>query len=98
MEEGSYDGVVRVPPTLPPGVAACEGISRSSWFSKRVILRISSGADVGIGLCQSVDSGFVPETGGRPLGDDHVAILIAQTLDEDEIPLNWMFTLRAWPI
>ena len=46
MEDGSYDGIVRVPPTLPPGVAACEGISCALWFSKRVILRITSRADV----------------------------------------------------
>ena len=65
---------------------------------KHVTFKNTLGVDVGIGLCQSVDSKFVPETGGRPLGDDHVAILIAKPLNEDDIPLNWMFAFRAWLI
>lgn len=50
MGDESFDGGVRVPPTLSLGVAACEGIPRASWFSKRVILRNTVGVDVGVGL------------------------------------------------
>ena len=61
MEGGSYVVGARVPSSLRHGVAACEGIPCTSWFSKRVILRYASGYDVGIGLCHSVDSSLIPQ-------------------------------------
>jgi hypothetical protein len=33
-----------------------------------------------------------------PLVNDHVAVQIAESLMEDEVPSEWMFSMRAWHI
>ena len=33
-----------------------------------------------------------------PLGNDRVAIQIAESLVEDEVTSEWMFSMRAWHI
>ena len=73
-------------PTLPEGVRPCEGIPRESWSTRVVILTNEDGEDVARSICQSVDASVVVDTNGRPIGDDHVAVQIAKTLKEDEVP------------
>jgi hypothetical protein len=34
----------------------------------------------------------------RPLGDDHVVVQIAKSLSEEDVPSDWMFSMRAWHI
>lgn len=92
------NGVDFHPLVLPVGVSQYEGFGRSSWVSKRVTLLNEAGVDIARAVCQSVDLHVVPETGGRPLGSDHVCVQIAKSLVESEIPFGWIYYLRSWPI
>ena len=85
-------------PTLPEGVKACEGIPRESWSTRVVILTNEAGEDVARAICRSVDASVVVDTNGRPIGDDHVAVQIAKTLKEEEVPSGWMWSMHSWPI
>ena len=85
-------------PTLPEGVRACEGIPKESWSTRVVILTNEAGEDVARAICRSVDASVVVDTNGRPIGDDHVAVQIAETLKEDEVPSGWMWSMHSWPI
>ena len=85
-------------PTLPEGVRTCEGIPRESWNTRVVILTNEAGEDVARAICRSVDASVVVDTNGRPIGDDHVAVQIAETLKEEEVPSGWMWSMHSWPI
>jgi hypothetical protein len=54
--------------------------------------------DVARGICHSVKADLVIESYGMPLGNDRVAVQIAESLVEDEVPSKWMFSMRAWHI
>jgi hypothetical protein len=56
------------------------------------------GVDVAQGICHSVKADLVIDSDGMPLDNDHVAVQIAESLVEDEVPLEWMFSMRAWHI
>ena len=90
-----FDGRV---PTLPPGVAACEGLPRASWGTKCVTLTNEDGVEVAKGICHSIDVDFVVDMDGKSLGDDRVAIHIAESLCEAEVPSSWMWSMRSWHI
>jgi hypothetical protein len=85
-------------PMLPKGVAQCEDFGRPSWITKCVILTNESGMDVAQGICHSVNADFVIDSDGMRLGNDRVAVQIAESLVEDEVPSEWMFSMRAWHI
>jgi len=76
---GLDDFVVSIP-TLPPGVAHCDGIARSSWISKAVTLRNEAGEDVANGICRSAKLEHVINEDGTPLSVDRVAVQIAESL------------------
>jgi hypothetical protein len=80
---------IRVP-TLPPGVGPCEAVSRSSWITKCVTITNADGIDVANGICYSVDPKLMIDIDGYPLGDERVAIHIAEFLVEEEVPSVWM--------
>jgi len=48
------------------------------------------GMDVANKVCQNVDLEVVIDMDGKLLGDDRVAIQIAESLCEDVIPFGWM--------
>ena len=85
-------------PTLPEGVRPCEGNPRESWSTRVVILTNEAGEDVARAICRSVDASVVVDTNGRPIGDDHVAVQIAESLKEEEVPSGWMWSMHSWPI
>ena len=85
-------------PMLPDGVAQCEGVGRPSWITKYVTLTNESGVDVAWGICQSVNVDLVIDNNGMPLDNDRVAIQIVESLVEDEVLSEWMFSMRAWHI
>jgi hypothetical protein len=85
-------------PMLPEGVAQCEGFGRPSWITKCVTLTNESGMDVARGICHSVKADLVVDSDGLPLNNDHVVVQIAESLVEDEVPSEWMFSMRAWHI
>jgi hypothetical protein len=85
-------------PVLPKGVAQCEGFGQPSWINKYVILMNESGMDVARDICHSVKTDLVIDSDGMSLDNDHVAVQIAESLVGDEVPSEWMFSMRAWHI
>jgi hypothetical protein len=86
METHAYpEFEIRVP-TLQPGVAPCEGVPRSSWTTKCITITNADGIDVANGICHSVDRKLVIDIDGFPLRDERVAIHIAESLVEEEVP------------
>jgi hypothetical protein len=63
-----------------------------------VTLTNESGMDVARGICHSVKADLVIDNDGMPLDNDCVAVQIAKSLVEDEVPSEWMFSMRAWHI
>ena len=85
-------------PVLLDGVAQCEGFSRASWITKAVTLTNESGVDVAHGICHSVKVELVIDSNGMPSGNDRVAVQIAESLLEEDVPFEWMFSIQAWHI
>ena len=92
------DEFVAPVPKLPTGVANCDGIPGSFWIQKCVTLRNEAGDDVAKGVCHSVDADDVVDMDGKRLGDDRVAIHIAESLCETEVPSSWMWSMHSWHI
>ena len=57
-----------------------------------------SGMDVARGICHNINPDLVIDNDGMPLGNDRVAVQIAKSLVEDEVPSEWMFSMKAWHI
>ena len=89
------DGGVLEP---PEGVVQCEGIPRKSWMTKCVALQNDAGVVVGREICHNVDSFLIIDSDNQPLGDDRVAVQIAESLSERDVPSDWVFQLKAWHI
>jgi hypothetical protein len=51
--------------------------------------------DVARGIYHSVNVDLVIDSNGMPLGNDRVAIQIVELLLEEDVPLEWMFSMRA---
>ena len=85
-------------PTLPPGVVEFDGLPRCSWNTRAVTLTNEAGDDVAKGVIQNVDTDFVWDLNGEPLGEDRVAVQIAQSLNEEEAPSVWMWSIHSWHI
>jgi hypothetical protein len=83
---------------FPEGVAQCEGFGRPSWITKYVTLTNESGMDVAQSICHSIKADLVIDSDNMPLGNDRVAVQITESLVEDEVPSEWMFSMRAWHI
>ena len=98
MDSGELSSSRGQMPTLLEGVRPCEGIPRESWSTRVVILTNEAGEDVARAICRSVDASVVVDTNGRPIGDDHVVVQIAETLKEEEVPSGWMWSMHSWPI
>jgi hypothetical protein len=77
-------------PVLPDGVAQCEGFGRASWITKSVTLTNESRVDVAHGICHTVKAELVVDSNGMLLGNDCVAIQIAESLLEEDVPSEWM--------
>jgi hypothetical protein len=75
----------------------CEGIPREQWMTNVVTLYNDVGIPVAEGICHSVRSDLVLGCNG-PLGDSLVAVQISKSLDPMDVPDEWKYSLRAWPI
>jgi hypothetical protein len=85
-------------PTLPPGVIVCDGIPRAKWVRRCVTIRDEVGNDVANGVCQNVDPELVIDMDGKALGDDRVAVQIAESLCEEVVPSAWRWSMHSWDI
>lgn len=54
--------------------------------------------EVAHGICHSIDAQLVIDADGKVLGEDHVAIQIAESLIKADVPSSWMWSMRSWPI
>ena len=57
-----------------------------------------SSMDVAQGICHSLNANLIIDNDGMRLGNDCVAIQIAESLVEDEVPSKWMFSMKVWHI
>jgi hypothetical protein len=97
MEGDIVAFAILLDPILPSGVAECEGLPRSQWITKCVLLKDDNAGSVAIGVCHSVCPKLVLGSDG-PLGLSRVAVQIVDVLVVEERTSDWMFTLRAWNI
>jgi hypothetical protein len=97
MEGDIAASAILMDPVLPSGVADCEGLPRSQWITKCVLLKDDNAGSVAIGVCHSVCPKLVLGSDG-PLGPSRVAVQIVDLLVVEERTSDWMFTLRAWNI
>jgi hypothetical protein len=63
-----------------------------------VTLTNESRVDVACGICHSVKTELVVDSDSMPLGNDRVAVQIAESLLEEDVPSEWMFSMRVWHI
>jgi hypothetical protein len=49
-------------------------------------------------LCLNVDPNLVVDNNGKPFGDDRVALQIAGSFCEEEVPSGWMWSIQSWHI
>ena len=64
----------------------CEGNLKKSWMTKCVVLQNDTGVVVGKGICHNVDSDLIIDSHNQPFGDDRVAVQIAESLSEHNVP------------
>ena len=98
MDVHRLDEFVNPMPTLPLGIAVCDGIPRSKWHPRNVLLWNEAGEDVANGVCRNANPDLVIDMDRKPLGDDRVAVQIAESLCEEEVPCAWMWSMRSWHI
>jgi hypothetical protein len=97
MEGDIAASATLVDPVLVLGVAEYEGLPRSQWITKSVLLKDDNGGSVAIGVCHNVCLKLVLGSEG-PLGPSKVAVQIVDVLVVEERTSDWMFTLRGWNI
>jgi hypothetical protein len=83
---------------LPNGDAQCEGLGWASWITKSVTFTNESRVDVAYGICHTVKVALVVDSVGMPLGNDRVIVQIVESLLEEDVPSEWMFSMRTWHI
>jgi hypothetical protein len=54
--------------------------------------------DVARGICHNVSAELVIDSDSLSLGNDRIVVQIAESLLEEEVPSEWMFSMRAWHI
>jgi hypothetical protein len=54
--------------------------------------------DVARDICHSVSTKLVIDSDSLLLDNDRVAVQIVESLLEEEVPSEWMFSMRAWHI
>ena len=98
MDFHGPDKFVTPAPMLPVGVQVCDGIPRAKWVSQPVTLRSEDGVDLARGIYQNIDPDLIIEVDGKPLGDDRIAVQIAESLNEELFSSANMWSLRSWHI
>ena len=75
----------------------CDCTPRRLWVGKCVVLLRADGFPIARGICQNVSSDVVVGSSG-PLGESHVVIQISSSLSMADVPDEWRYSIRAWPI
>ena len=93
----SEDDVDEVTIPEEPVAPLYDGTPRRLWVGKCVVLHRANGFPIAKGICWNVSSDVVVGSSG-PLGDNRVAIQISSSLSMADIPNEWRYSIRAWPI
>jgi hypothetical protein len=80
---------------LPQRVVDCNGIPRSKWMTRVVLLHDPNMITVSCGISQNVSSDLVIGSNG-PLDNNKVRVPITNLLIEDSCKADWIFSLRIW--
>ena len=56
------------------------------------------GVDVARDIWHSINVDLVIDNNDMPLDNDLIVVQIAKSLVEDEVPSEWMFSMRVWHI
>ena len=85
--------------TIPEELVAllCDGTPRRLWVGKYVVFHRADGFPIAKGICRNVSSNVVVGS-SSPLGDNCVAIQISSSLSMADVPDEWRYSIRAWPI
>ena len=75
----------------------CDGTPRRLWVGKCVVLHRADGFSIAKGICRNVSFDVVIGSSG-PLRESHVAIQISCSLSMADVPDEWRYSIRAWPI
>ena len=92
--EDDVDDVSIPEETMAP---LCDGTPRRLWVGKCVVLHRADGFPIARGICRNVSFDVVVGSSG-PLGESHVAIQISSSLSMADVPDEWRYSIRAWPI
>ena len=92
--DDDVDGVSILDEPMP---SPCEGIPRWLWVGKYMVLYKNDGVPIARGVCRNVNSDVVIGTTGL-LGDSHVAVQISSSLSVADVPNEWRYSIRAWPV
>jgi uncharacterized Fe-S cluster-containing radical SAM superfamily protein len=57
-----------------------------------------SQVDVARKICHSVNVDLVIDSNGMLFGNDRVVVQIVELLLEENVPLEWMLSIKAWHI
>ena len=85
-------------PVLLKGIAQCKGFGRPSWITKCVTLTNDSSVDVAWDIYHRINADLVIDSNGMPLDNDRIAVQIAESLVEDKVLSEWIFSMRVWHI
>ena len=80
-----------------PMLPLCEGIPWRLWVGKCMVLYKNDGVHVARGICRNVSFDIIIGTTGL-LGDSHVAVQISSSLSMADVPDEWRYSIRAWPM
>ena len=85
--------------TIPeePMAPLYDGIPRRLWMGKCVVPHRADGFSIAKRICWNVSSNVVVGYSGL-LEDSHVAIQISSNLSMVDVPDEWRYSIRAWPI
>ena len=97
MERDIAASIILVELVLPSSVLDCEGLPRSKWITKYMLLKDNNGDHVAIGACHNVCPNLVLGSDG-PLGLSKMAVQIIDVLIVEDKTSDRMFTLCAWNI
>jgi hypothetical protein len=85
-------------PILLDGVAQCKGYRRQSWINKCVILTNELEVDVARGICYNANTNLVIDNDGMPLSYYRIVVETVEALLEEDVSLEWVFSMRVWHI
>ena len=82
----------------PKGMAQCEEFSQFTQITKFVALTNETRHVKAKEIYHIISAKLDEDCDKRTVGDDRIAIQIAELLCEEDIPSDWMFSMRAWHI